>query len=43
VLLNPLHRDFPKILAANTVLDVAPVELDERVVSLARARRTSGM
>ena len=41
VLLNPLHADFAAILAANAVLERVPVELDERVVALARARRLS--
>ncbi len=41
ILFNPLHGDFVKIIAANEPLETAFVELDERVVSLAQARRTA--
>jgi RES domain-containing protein len=42
LLLNPAHSDFQQILSANTVLRSAPVELDERIVSLALQRRSAG-
>lgn len=42
ILLNPLHPEFSAVLAANTPLNRAAIELDERVVSLAQSRRRSG-
>lgn len=39
ILFNPQHAQFSAILAANAVLDRTPLDLDERVVSLARHRR----
>ncbi len=42
VLFNPDHSEFVTVLTANTTLESAPLELDERIVSLARARRAAG-
>lgn len=39
ILFNPLHSEFATILAANDPLTLAPVQPDERVVSLVQARR----
>jgi RES domain-containing protein len=43
VLFNPEHFEFARVLAANVSMATSPVELDERVVSLARARRAAGL
>lgn len=39
LLFNPDHREFPLLLSANASLDTELVDVDERVVSLVRARR----
>jgi RES domain-containing protein len=43
ILFNPMHQDFERILAANPTLEMSAVEMDERIVSFARAHRTSGL
>jgi len=43
VLLNPAHAEFHRVIAANTPLEAHPIELDRRVISLARQRRVAGL
>lgn len=43
VLLNPVHSEFRQVIAANIPLKAHPIELDDRVVSLAKQRRTAGL
>lgn len=43
VLFNPEHDEFRAVLGANSPLQMTSVELDERVVSLAKARRAAGV
>lgn len=43
ILFNPEHPEFAMVLSANDPLVSAPVELDERVVDLARQRRSGSL
>jgi RES domain-containing protein len=43
ILFNPMHQDFELVLAANTTLEMSSVEMDERIVSFARAHRMAGL
>lgn len=42
ILMNPLHPHFARIIAANDPLASEPLNLDARVVSLARHHRSAG-
>jgi RES domain-containing protein len=39
VLFNPVHADAAALITANTALITTPIDLDDRVVSLAQERR----
>lgn len=43
ILFNPEHPEFAQLLSANDPLISAPVELDERIVELARQRRRAAI